>query len=130
MRMRFLLASIIASLLALCAAASSARAERVRIGVLATVGSGPFHIALAKGYFKKEGLDAEIIIFDTSQPMMVSIVTGDLDFGATAFSSGFYNLASQGLVKIIGAQGRDVPGFANNGLVVSMPMWEIGRAHV
>jgi len=102
------------------------RAERARIGVLQTAGAGPMYIALAKGYFAREGLQAEIVPFVTAQPMAVSIATGELDFGATALGAPFYNLASQGLLRIIGAQGREVPNFPNNGLVATVAAWENG----
>jgi NitT/TauT family transport system substrate-binding protein len=110
--------------------ATSARAQtklqRARIGVLQTTGAGPMYIALAKGYFAREGIEAEIIPFDSAQPLAVSIASGDLDFGATSLSAGFYNLAAQDVIRIIGAQGRDNPGFPNNGLVVTNEAWEKG----
>ena len=101
------------------ALASGARAqarERARIGVLPTAGAGPMFIALAKGHFAAEGLDAEIIKFDNAQTLAVSIASGDLDFGATSLAVGFYNLAAQGVMRIIGAQGRDNPAFPTTDL--------------
>ena len=109
--------------------ATGARAqarERARIGVLPTAGAGPMFIALAKGHFAAAGLDAEIIKFDNAQTLAVSIASGDLDFGATSLAVGFYNLAAQGVMRIIGAQGRDNPGFPNNGFVASNEAWEKG----
>ena len=100
--------------------------ERARIGVLPTSGAGPMYLALDKGYFAAEGLDAEIIKFDSAQPLAVSIAAGDLDFGATSLAAGFYNLAAQGLMRIISAQARDNAGFPNNGFVVSNEAWEKG----
>lgn len=84
------------------------------------------YIALAKNYFAREGLEAEIITFDNSQTLAVSIATGELDFGATSLAIGFYNLAARGMVRIIAAQGRDAPSFPNNGVVVSIAAWEKG----
>ncbi len=112
-------------------AASGVRAQtaplrKIHIGVLQTTGAGPMYIALAKGHFAREGLDAEIIPFDSAQPLAVSIASGDLDFGATSLSAGFFNLAAQGLVRIIAAQGRDQAGFPNNGLVASNEAYENG----
>jgi NitT/TauT family transport system substrate-binding protein len=106
--------------------ANAAYAEKARIGVLRTAGAGPMYIALEKGYFAREGLEAEIITFDNSQTLAVSIASGDLDFGATSLSIGFYNLAARGVLRIIAAQGRDAPGFPNNGYVVSIGAWEKG----
>ena len=99
---------------------------RARIGVLPTAGAGPMYLALERGYFAAEGLDAEIIKFDSAQPLAVSLAAGDLDFGATSLAIGFYNLAGQGVMRIIAAQGRDNPGFPNNGFVVSNEAWDKG----
>ena len=100
--------------------------QKIRIGVLQTAGSGPMYIAREKSHFAREGLDVEIITFDNSQTLAVSIASGDLDFGATSLAIGFYNLAARGMVRIIAAQGRDAPGFPNNGVVVSLAAWEKG----
>ena len=100
--------------------------QKIRIGVLQTAGSGPMYIARDNGHFTREGLEAEIITFDNSQTLAVSIATGDLDFGATSLAIGFYNLAARGMVRIIAAQGRDAPGFPNNGFIVSNAAWDKG----
>ena len=100
--------------------------ERARIGVLPTAGASPMYLALDKGYFAAEGLDAEIIKFDAAQQLAVSIAAGDLEFGATSLATGFYNLAAQGLMRIIAAQARDNAGFPNNGFVVSNEAWAKG----
>jgi NitT/TauT family transport system substrate-binding protein len=97
-----------------------------KFGVLPTVGAGPMFLALAKGHFAAEGLDAEIIKFDSAQTLAVAIASGDLDFGATSLAVGFYNLAAQGVMRIIAAQGRDEKGFPNNGFVVSNEAWDKG----
>ena len=118
-----------AALLASPAIAAPALAQgrgRARIGVLPTSGAGPMYLALERGYFAAEGLDAEIIKFDSAQPLAVSLAAGDLDFGATSLAVGFYNLAAQGVMRIIAAQGRDNPVFPNNGFVVSNKAWESG----
>lgn len=107
-------------------ARAQTRLDRIRIGVLQTAGSGPMYIARDRGHFAREGLDAEIITFDNSQTLAVSIASGDLDFGATSLAIGFYNLAARGVLRIIAAQGRDMPGFPNNGVVVSVAAWEKG----
>jgi NitT/TauT family transport system substrate-binding protein len=105
---------------------TQARAEKVRIGVLRTAGAGPMYVARDHGAFAHEGLEPEIVTFDNSQTLAVSIASGDLDFGATSLSVGFYNLATRGVLRIIAAQGQDAPGFPNNGVVVSNAAWDKG----
>src|SRR4051794_1450711 len=85
--------------------------QRARIGLVPTMASGPMFIAARRGYFEAEGLDVEIVTFDSAQALAVSLAAGDLDFGATSLAVGFYNLAGRGVMRMIGAQGRDNAGF-------------------
>jgi NitT/TauT family transport system substrate-binding protein len=115
-----------ASTLALPRFAIAQTRQKAHIGVLQTAGAGAMYIARDKGHFAAAGLDPEIHVFDNAQTLAVGIATDALDFGATSLAIGFFNLAARGVVRIIGAQGRDAPGFPNNGFVVSMAAWEKG----
>ena len=118
--------TFIAGAAALATPARAQMREKARIGVLPTMGAGPMYLALANGHFAAEGLDATITKFDNAQTLAVSLAAGDLEFGATSLAVGFYNLAAQGVMRIIAAQARDNPGFPNNGLVASNEAWEKG----
>ena len=121
-----LLAGVVPLAAAATRPAVAAEPDPIRIGVLQTSGAGPMYLAIDRGYFKDEGFAAEIVTFDNAQTLAVSIASGDLQFGATSLSAGFYNLAAQNLLRIISAQGRDNPGFPNNGVVVSNEAWDKG----
>jgi NitT/TauT family transport system substrate-binding protein len=110
---------LLAALLAMLAGSAASRAEHIRIGALKTTGAGPIYLALEKGYFTAAGLDAEIVFFDAAQPVAVAAVSGAIDFGATGLTAGFYNLAGQGALRIVAAQGREAPGFHNLAFMVS-----------
>lgn len=107
------------------AAASSlssadAVAENIKIGVIKTTGPTPVFIAQEQGYFAAEGVPAELVYFDSSQPIALAVGSGAIDFGATGFAAGFYSLAGQGELKIIsGGYAREAPAFHNLGYVVS-----------
>ena len=103
-----------------------ARAEAVKIGAIKTAGAGPIYIALDKGYFTAEGLDAELVFFDAAQPVAVAVASGAIDFGVTGVTAGFYNLAGGGALRIIGAQGRESPGFHNVVLLASRRAYDGG----
>jgi NitT/TauT family transport system substrate-binding protein len=92
-------------------AADAAAAEKLRIGVLRLASSGPVFIAVARGYFAAEGIDAELLFFDAAQPVAVATVAGDVEIGVTGLTAGFYNLAGKGALRIIGAQSREEPGY-------------------
>jgi len=87
---------------------------KVTVGVLKLASSGPVFVAQDKGFFKAAGLDVELKFFEAAQPVAVAIVSGDLDFGVTAFSAALYNLAGKGAIKVIAAQAREEPGYALN----------------
>lgn len=108
----------------------AARAEHIKIAGLKTTGAGPLYLAIEKGYFTANGIDAEMVFFDAAQPVAVAVVSGDVDFGATGLTAGFYNLAGHGELRIIGAQGREAPGFHNLGFLASNRAYEGGLKSV
>jgi NitT/TauT family transport system substrate-binding protein len=97
-----------------------ATAEEVRIGTIKVAGAGAMFLAEARGYFAAEGLTPRFVFFEAAQPIAVANVSGDIDFGATPPGGGFYALAGQGALKIIGGYIMDWPSFQANGAVVSL----------
>ncbi|KAB2850020.1 MAG: PhnD/SsuA/transferrin family substrate-binding protein [Hyphomicrobiaceae bacterium] len=111
---------------AITAAWPSLAAEKVTVGVLRFVSSAPLFIAQERGYFAAEGLEVEFKFFQAAQPIAVAIASGDADFGVTAFTSGFFNLAGQGALKVIGAQSREEPGFDFSAVLASKTAYDHG----
>jgi hypothetical protein len=106
--------------LALAVGVNAARAaDKVNVGMLRFVSSGPLFLAMERGYFKEQGIDVEPKFFEAAQPIAVAVVSGDIDFGATAFTGGFFNLAGAGQLKIIAAQSKEAKGFEGNAILVS-----------
>ena len=78
---------------ALClGAGSAAAAEHIRIGMVRT--ASPVLIAIDRQYWNTEGLDPELVFFDSAPPIAVAVASGDLDFGVTGLSGGLYNLGN------------------------------------
>lgn len=100
--------------------------EKTSVGVLALSSSGPIFIAKAKGYFEKEGLDVTLNMFTSAQQVPVAVASGDVDFGVTGLTAGFYNLAAKGAVTIVAAQSRDEPGFPLSAYVATNAAYEAG----
>jgi len=114
------LALALVALVALSVATNGAAfAQKVNIAALRLVSSGPLFVAMERGYYKAEGLEAAFTFFDAAQPVAVAIAAGDADVGVTAFTAGFFNLAGQGALQVIGAQSREEPGFDFSAYVVS-----------
>jgi NitT/TauT family transport system substrate-binding protein len=106
-----LMGAALAAMVALAGGMPPAMAQNVAVGVLKLASSGPVFIAEDKGYFKDEGLDAELKFFTAAQPIAVAAVSGDVDIGVTGLTAGFYNLAGKGALKIVAAQSREEHGY-------------------
>src|SRR4051812_10760518 len=104
---------------ALFTAAPAAAQEKINVGVLRFVSSGPLFVAVEKGYFKQEGLELKLDFFDAAQPIAVAVVTGDVDFGLTAFTAGLFNLAGKGGLKVVAAQAKEAKGYEGNAILAS-----------
>ncbi len=107
-------------------ATQEAAADHIRVGVVSSLGSAPFFVAAAKGYFKDEALDAELVHFEAAQPVAVAVTSGDIDFGSTGMTDAFFILANRGALKLIGAGTWERPGFEGLGIIVSNQAWNAG----
>jgi len=123
-------ALILALAAALLASHGAAAQERVAVGVLRFVSSGPLFVAVDRGYLKQEGLDVELKFFDAAQPIAVAVVTGDVDFGLTAFTAGLFNLAGKGGLKVIAAQAKEAQGYEGNAILASRAAWDKGLRRI
>jgi NitT/TauT family transport system substrate-binding protein len=104
----------------------AAAAETIKIGSVKVAAFAPLFVAQEKGYFTAEGIPAEIVFFDAAQPVAVATASGAVDFGVTAMTAGFYNLAGQGALKLIAAGNREHPGFETQAFLVSNQAFEGG----
>src|SRR5665213_2590566 len=119
-----LLAQFCAGVLA--APAPAQADEAIKIGVVKTLAVGPIFVAQERGYFAREGLAAELVLVDSAEPIAVAAASGAIDFGVTGLSAGFYSLAGQGVLRIIAAGNREMPGFKNAGYIVSNRAYDGG----
>lgn len=114
-------------LAAILVAAGAARAaEHVKLCSVRSFGGGPTMVAIEKGFFAKQGLDAEMVMFDSAQPIAVAVVSGDCDFGAAGLSAAFFNFVAQGTLKVIAAGTWEHKGFQSVGVLVSNQAYAAG----
>lgn len=114
------------ALATLALSAGFARAEDVTIGALNTASTAPVYLAVDRGYFEKEGLNAKIVTFDSAQPAALAAVSGDIDFGTTGITSAFFSLAGQGALKIVSGAYSERHGFHYNALIASKSAYASG----
>jgi NitT/TauT family transport system substrate-binding protein len=103
-----------------------ADAETVKVGSTKIASGGPIYIAIDKGYFAAEGIDAQMVFFAASFPIAVATVSGDIDFGSAGLTAALYQLGGQGALKIIGANALDSKGFPQYAFIVSNKAYDGG----
>lgn len=103
-----------ALLLATCTGAlRPAEAETIKIALTKLLSYPSVPIAIARGYFATENLDAQMVFFDSAEPMAVALASGDVDFGVSGLSAAFYTLASLGHIRVLASAAIEQPGFYN-----------------
>src|SRR3546814_11392351 len=100
------LAAMSGTLVRPCAGGQVMEKDNAVIAALPFFSTAPVFIAKERGYFDAEGIDLEIKTFNAAQAVAVAVASGDADFGITAFTGGFFNLAGKGALKVIAAQSR------------------------
>ena len=115
-----------AAVFAMAASGAAAAADKVRVSVLPFVSSAPLFIAVENGHFAKQGLEAELKFFTAAQPVALAVTSGDVDFGVTATTAGFFNLAGKGTITIVAAQSREEKGWPFNAYVASNKAYAAG----
>ncbi|HEV8016610.1 MAG TPA: ABC transporter substrate-binding protein [Stellaceae bacterium] len=103
-----------------------AAAEAIKVGTLKQAPYGVVSIAQQKGYFTAEGLDVEIVTFDSAEPVPVGVVSGDLAFGVVGTSAAMFSLAAQGALKLVGGNQREVPHFQYEAIVAANRAYAAG----
>ena len=94
--------------------------------MLPLVSSAPVFIAQSRGFFAAEGLEIELRFFQAAQPVALAVASGDVEFGVTGLTAGFYNLAGRGALAIIAGQARVEPGDEFIAYVAGAKAWQAG----
>jgi NitT/TauT family transport system substrate-binding protein len=101
--------------------------ERIRIGLVPLISSGPIFIAEAQKLFDKVGLDAELKYFADGALAMPALVAGELDVTASTLNAGLFNTVAKGApFKLILDRGSEKPGHGSMTIVASNAMYESG----
>jgi NitT/TauT family transport system substrate-binding protein len=94
-------------------AAVPARAESIKIALTRLLSYPSVPIAVERGYFRDQGIDAEMVFFNSAEPMAVALASGDVDFGVSGLGAAFYTLAAQGHIRVLASSAIEQPGFYN-----------------
>lgn len=85
---------------------------KVRYGSIHSVGAdSAVFIALDQGYFAEQGIDLQIVDFDTAVNMIPPLGTGELETAAGITSAGLWNAVNRGVaLKIVAGTSQSDPG--------------------
>ena len=100
--------------------------EAFRIGLVRLPSSGPVYVAQERGYFRDEGLAAELVFFDAAAAVPTAVVSRDLDVGVVGLTAAAFNLAAKNGIRILAAQSREAPGFKLNAFLETRRAEEAG----
>lgn len=120
------LSSALGGALAAPATARAEAGEAFRIGLVKLPSSGPVYIAQERGYFRDEGLEAELVFFDAAAAVPTAVVSRDLDVGVVGLTAAAFNLAGKGGLRVLAAQAREAPGFKLNAFLATRRTHEAG----
>lgn len=99
----------------------------IKVGYISFTAHSPNFIAKARGYFTENGLDAELVRFQSAQQMAVAIASGDVDYGVTAVTGGLLNLAARGdAIRIFGGSLTEAPHVQGQKIIVSNEAYDKG----
>jgi NitT/TauT family transport system substrate-binding protein len=108
------------------AVAAPASAEAIKVGILKVGSSGPVYLARDMGFFAAEGLETELVNFQSGQSVAVAVVAGEVDIGVTGLTAGLYNMAARGEMRVLAGLHREAPGFRVLGYFASREAYAAG----
>jgi len=102
--------------------------DRVKVGIINTIGDINVFIADEKGYFAKENISAEILSFDASARMMAPLGSGEIDIGGGSTSVGLFNAIDRGIgLRVVADKGRTAEGYVYQSLMIRKNLVESGK---
>jgi len=126
MPIRTLLCALLAAATALAPLAARAD-EKITIGIVGALSDITLYLAQKKGFFHEEGLDADIIAFDSGAKMVAPLGAGQLDVGAGAWSAGLYNAVDRGIgLKIVADKATNAAPYDYRVVIVRKALMDQG----
>ena len=102
--------------------------ETVKVGYIPILGFAPYFVAQEKGYFEEQGLNVEMELFRSGDPMIAPLSQGQLDVGGGETGPALFNAVNLGLdVKVVGALAAQPEGYGAVPLLVRTELSESGE---
>jgi NitT/TauT family transport system substrate-binding protein len=105
--------------------------QKVRYGDLRLLADAGIYIAMDEGYFTEQGIDLELVTFDSAANMVAPLATNQLEAGGGAPSAGLYNALRNGVnVRIVADKGHNdptPPGFPVANYIIRKALLDSGQ---
>ena len=75
--------------------------EKVRAGDISIVQNAAFYYAVDRGLFQEEGLDVEVVKFDSPKQVVDAVVLNQVDFGGTGSAAGISAIAESNSPSVL-----------------------------
>jgi NitT/TauT family transport system substrate-binding protein len=103
-------------------------AESIRFGVLSAATDAGIFIAQDLGYFREQGVEVEMVPFDSAARMVAPLGAGQLDAGGGSHSAGLFNAVARGIeLKLVADKGVSSAGHGFQALVFRKDLADSGR---
>jgi NitT/TauT family transport system substrate-binding protein len=106
--------------------AATAELVPIRIGLVPTIESGPFYIAVANRYFKEQGLDAQAKFFDTEAQLRRAAAAGKVDVALADLDAALFADAAKHGFKFIASQASDQSGYPTDAVLIGKNAHDVG----
>ncbi|HLE81840.1 MAG TPA: ABC transporter substrate-binding protein, partial [Dehalococcoidia bacterium] len=84
----------------------------VRFGSPGAISDAGIYIGIEKGYFKEQGVDVQVLPFQSGPLMIAPLAAGELEVAGGTISTGLLNAIERGVaLKIVAGKGSNVKGF-------------------
>lgn len=101
--------------------------KTVKVGTTNLSSDIGLFLAEKRGYFKEEGVQVELVPFDSGAKMVAPLGAGDLDAAAGAASAGLYNAVNRGLkLRMVADKGTNIAGYSYKALMVRKDLIDSG----
>ena len=103
-------------------------ADAVRLATTKNAGDVGVYIAVDRGLFAAENIDAQMTEFDTGAKMVAPLATGELDVGTLPGSAALFNAAARQIEnRVVADRSRSAPGNLYQTLMVRKDLIDSGR---
>lgn len=99
---------------------------KIRVGYVPVI--APVYVAYEKGYFREQGLDVELVPFDSGAKMVAALGAGQLDIGSGEAGTALLNAIQQDFdVKVVMGTGSMPKGYGPNPFLVRKDLFDSGE---